>query len=44
MVFENHLTSNPFSPEMFIRFINNISRVITNQEVVEEDALAKGYF
>jgi hypothetical protein len=38
------LKGNPYSPEIFIRFINYIFEQISNDELAEEDVLSLGYF
>lgn len=38
------LNSNPFSPDVFKRFISHIVKMIGNEEPGEEDVLKKGYF
>ena len=39
-----YLLSNPFRPEVLRRFINHMLGAFGNDEPVEEDVLARGYF
>lgn len=40
----NYLTTNPYSKEVFKRFIDHILSQIRNEEVIEENVLQIGYF
>lgn len=39
-----YLQSNPYSLDMFVRFIDHIFSQLTNEELVEENILSIGYF
>ena len=40
----NYLISNPYSSEIFARFINHILAQIKNESLVEDNVLSVGYF
>jgi hypothetical protein len=42
--FVKYLDDHPFAPEIFIRFLSEIERMIGHDELDEEDLLSKGYF
>ena len=42
--YEHTLKSNPISEEMVRRFIEHIRTMVSNQIVLEDDVLSKGYF
>ena len=39
-----YLKSNPYSPEIFKRFINHIISQMQNEDLIEESVLELGYF
>ena len=43
-LFVKHLDDNPFAPEVFMRFLNEIEKMIGKDELDEEDVLSRGYF
>ena len=42
--FVNYLDNNPFSPEVFMRFLAEIERMVGQDELDEKDVLSRGYF
>jgi Bpu10I restriction endonuclease len=42
--FIKHLDDNPFSPELFMRFLKEIERMIEQDEIDEQTALLRGYY
>ncbi len=42
--FVNYLDNNPFYPEVFMRFLVEIERMIGQNELNEKDVLSRGYF
>jgi len=39
-----HLLAHPLRKDVFLRFINHVRKVITNEVPIEEDVLERGYF
>ena len=39
-----YLQDNPYSVEILTRFVNYILKFVSNEDVIEEDVLQKGYF
>ncbi len=42
--FARYLEEHPFSPEVFLRFLGEIDRLVGHNELDEGDVLTKGYF
>lgn len=42
--FVSHLDNNPFAPEVFMRFLQEIEGMIGKDELDEYDVLSRGYF
>ena len=42
--YTNYLKTNPYSPEIFLRYVNHIFSQMDNEELVEESVLSVGYF
>lgn len=42
--FARHLDAYPFSPDVFLRFLSEVGRLIGHDDLDETDVLSKGYF
>lgn len=42
--FVKYLDEHPFAPSVFLRFLNEVERMIGHDELDEQDVLSKGYF
>ena len=38
------LTNNPYSKDVFIRFVDNVGKIIGGNTLIEKNVLEKGYF